>query len=193
MGKSTVLRLFKRLGAYTVDADELVHEIMKKKRIIKKVADLLGEDVVVKGRKGVLINKRRVAEIVFNNPEKRRALEGIIHPGVFKKMEAVRRAIYRKRPEAVIVFEVPLLFETGCEGMFDKIVVVHCTRERAIERLMKKGFSRNEIMKRMAIQMPIREKKKRADFLIDNNGSPATTLAQVREIMRAVTRGMTTS
>jgi dephospho-CoA kinase len=143
--------------------------------------------VVVKGHRRALINKRGVAEIVFSDPEKRKALEGLIHPEVFKKMNAIRRATYRKKPEAVIVFEVPLLFETGCEGMFDKVVVVHCTKERAIKRLMEKGLSRGDILKRMGVQMPITKKKKKADFLIDNNGSLTSTMVQVRQIMKAVT------
>lgn len=169
-GKSTALKLFKKLGAHTVDSDKLVAEILKRPAVIKKLTKVLGNEVAAKRAGKVYLLKKRIARIIFSDTEKRKAVEKIIHPEVLKEVKAITKKIYSKDRSATIVVEVPLLFETGFDKYFDKTVVVYCSREADINRLIKKGFSREEILKRISAQMPISKKIKLADHIIDNNG-----------------------
>jgi dephospho-CoA kinase len=186
MGKSTVLRLFGKLGAYTFDVDDFVHEILKKPDIIKKTAQILGKEVVTRKGSNISINKKRTADIIFHDHLKRKAFEKVIHEEVLKKIKDIKAKILRKKPSAVIIFEIPLLFEAGYRRYFDKVIVVHSTRDIAIRRLMKKNISRDEALRRMRVQMPISRKKKLADFLIDNNNDIQTTKKRVEKLMKKI-------
>jgi dephospho-CoA kinase len=170
MGKSTALKLFKKHGARTVDSDKLVADILKKQAVIKRLVNILGNDVVRKREGRPILLKSRVADIVFSDDTKRKAVEKVIHPEVLKEIKRITKKVYAEDKSATIVFEVPLLFETGFNKHFDKTVVVHCKIDTAIKRLKRKGFSKEEALKRIRAQMPITEKKKLADLLIDNNG-----------------------
>lgn len=183
-GKTTVLRIFKNLGVHTIDADKLVQEILKKSSIIKKLSAVLGKDILIKKASKVLINKKRMADIIFNNPQKRRYVEKVIHPEVIKSAEDIKVKILTKEPDAIIIFEVPLLFEAGYRKIFDKVIVVYCNRTTAINRLRKRGLSEEQILKRMRAQIPISQKKASADFLIDNNSAIDNIKPQVQVILK---------
>lgn len=184
MGKSTVLRLFKALGAYTISADKLVSHILKRPSIINKLTSILGKGVLIKRCGRPSINKKGVADIIFQDPEKRTLIEKVIHPEVIKLAECLKRKIISKKPTAVIVFEVPLLYESHYERIFDKIIVVYCNKEVAISRLMAKGFSKEDALRRMHTQMPISKKKASADFLINNNFNISSTERQVKQLIK---------
>lgn len=170
-GKTTVLKLFKNSGAYTIDADKLVHQILKKPSTIKKLAAVIGKGILIERAAKTFINKKRMADIIFNDPQKRRAVEKIIHPEVIKTAEDIKTKILAKKSDAIIVFEVPLLLEAGYEKIFDKVIVVYCSKAKAVERLRKRGLSKEQALKRMNSQMPISKKKAYADFLINNNSN----------------------
>ena len=182
MGKSTALKQFSKLGAFTFSADDFVHNILERPGIVRKITKVLGRAVLKVSAEHISINKKCVAGIIFDNPDKRKSVEKIIHPEVLKLMKLTASDIQRGDPSAIIIFEVPLLLEAGYARHFNKTIVVHCNRETAITRLIRKGFSRNEVLKRMRSQMPIAEKKKHADFLIDNNNGSRNTGLQVRKI-----------
>lgn len=184
MGKSTALRLFSQLGAFTFSADEFVHTILENPGIIRKITKILGRDILTISAGNISINKRRVADIIFNDPHKRKAVEKIIHPEVMKLIKLTASDIQKREPSAIIIFEVPLLLEAGYAQHFNKTIVVFCRRDTAIARLARKGFSRSDVLKRMRSQMPIAEKKKYADFLIDNNNGAKNTALQVRKIFQ---------
>jgi len=186
MGKTTVLSLFKKSGAYTFNIDKFVHEILNRPEIIKKIARKLGNDILASGAR-LSINKRLVAQLVFNDAEKRKALEKIIHPQVLKIIKSTRSKILKKHRTALLVFEVPLLYEAGYKNFFDRIVVVYSSKKMAISRLVAKGFSKDEILKRMRAQMPITTKKKLADFVINNNYNISDTARQVKRILHKQT------
>jgi len=187
-GKTTVLKHFKNSGAYTINADKLVHEILKKPSVIKKLPAILDKSILVKKASKISINKKHMADIIFNDPQKRKAVEKIIHPVVIKTAKDIKTKILAEKPETVIVFEVPLLFEAGYEKIFDKVIVVYCSKAKAIERLEKLGLSREQALKRMSAQMPISKKKAQADFLINNNFSIDNTKKQVKEIFKELKR-----
>ena len=182
MGKSTVLQLFSELGAFTFNVDGFVHNILKNPEAIKRIAEVLGNDILIKNSANVSINKKHMADIIFKYPDRRKAVEKIIHPEVLKVIKLTISDIAGRKPSAIVIFEVPLLFEAGYERFFDKVIVVYCSRDRAIKRLAEKGFSRDDAVKRIRAQMPVTAKKKLADFVIDNNGDPEKTRLQVMEI-----------
>lgn len=189
MGKTTVLRLFKESGAYTINADAVVHELLEDRSIIKKLVILLGKDILKKKSlttdrqvSRVSINKKRMADIIFDNPQKRKTVEKILHPEVIKTAKKIKKEILNKNRHAIIVFEVPLLFEKGYGNIFDKIIVVYCSKATAVKRLMQKGFSKEQAIRRMQVQMPISRKKASADFLVNNNSDTSCTKSQVEVI-----------
>ncbi len=142
MGKSTVLDLFRELGASTFDVDRFVHSILENNHIIESIAGVLGTDDIMQKSNEYALDKKRVADIIFNDPVKRKAVEMIIHPEVLNCMKAEITKLVKKETTATIVIEVPLLFEAGYDIHFDRTVVVYCSRETAIRRLSEKGFSR---------------------------------------------------
>ncbi len=189
MGKTTVLRFFKKSGAYIINADTVVHKLLKNRSIIKKLVILFGKDILIKKNQAavkqvsrVSINKKLMADIIFDNPQKRKAVEKIFHPEVIKTAKKIKKEILNKNRNAIIVFEVPLLFEKGYGNIFDKIIVVYCSKAKAIKRLMQKGFSKEQAIMRMRVQMPISRKKTSADFLINNNSDISCTKSQVEVI-----------
>lgn len=185
-GKTTVLKLFKNSGAYTIDADKLVHQILKKPSTIKKLAAIIGKGILIERAAKTFINKKRMADIIFNDPQKRRAVEKIIHPEVIKTAKDIKAKILAKKSDAIIVFEAPLLLEAGYEKIFDKIIVVYCSKEIAVNRVLRHGLSRKQALQRMRAQLPISRKKAYADFLINNNLSISNTKSQVKEIFKKI-------
>jgi len=188
MGKTTVLRLFKDAGAYTINADELVSDILKRPSIINKIVAILGGEVMRKRCGKPSIVKRRVADIIFQNPEKRGLVEKVIHPEVMRLSECIKTKIIKKNPSAIVISEAPLLYEAHYERLFDKIIVVYCNKDVALRRLTAKGFSREDAMRRMRAQMPISKKKASADFLINNNFNISNTRLQVKRIFKKLSQ-----
>ena len=187
MGKSSVLKMFGEMGAFTYDIDTFVHSILEKPATIKKITGVLGSSVLSKRSGRPALNKKRVASMIFNDPEQRKAIEKIIHPEVLELMKQTEAKVLKKEPEAVIVFEVPLLFEAGYEKYFDRTVVVYAGRQNALNRLEGKGFTKDEARSRIRTQMPISTKMKRSDYTINNNYGLQRTKKRVKKIMGEVT------
>jgi dephospho-CoA kinase len=178
-GKSTVLDMFRALGAQTFSVDDFVQIILTHPAVIQSIADLLGKKVLAPKAKSPALDKKKIADIIFSSPEKRKAVESIIHPEVFKAVKIKTSEVFSRDPSAIIIFEIPLLFEAGYEDQFARTVVVHCKRETALKRLTRKGFTRAEAAKRIRAQMALSEKKKRADYLIDNDSTLENSKKQV--------------
>ncbi len=185
-GKTTVLQQFHKLGAHTFNIDNFVHDILGRPEVIQQVAECLGSKVLRKTTTGSTLHKKHVAEIIFKDPIKRKSIERIIHPEVLKTIKKTESNILKKDPSALLVFEVPLLFEAGYDKFFETTIVVYCKRTTALERLEKKGFSRNEAIGRIQAQMPITKKKKLADYLINNNEDIQTTEKKVNRLLRKI-------
>lgn len=177
MGKSFVLSVFKELGAIVLDSDEIVSHLLDDKKVILRIWKILGDRVLNQyGR----LDKTEIAKIIFNNSELRERVEVLLHPMVFDNIENYLKKVSGKR--RLIIVEVPLLFEGGYQGRFERTLTVFTTQKTALERLMKAGVSRSNALKRLKSQLPIRIKKKNADFLIDNNGPKQRTRSQVESI-----------
>jgi dephospho-CoA kinase len=162
-GKSAALAAFERLGAQTLSADAVVHDLLASEGVRALLAERWGDDVVADGE----VDRARVATIVFERPEELRWLESTLHPLVGERIVAWRNGLDPATPLAVI--EVPLLFETNMESAFDATVVVIANDDLRAERAGARGTS--DLDARAGQQLSQREKADRATFVVDNEGS----------------------
>lgn len=178
-GKSTVARMFKKLGAYTLDADKLIHSFYKKGHpVYKEVLKIFGEGVLDKEGN---IDRKKLAQIVFTNKEKLQILENITHKALYKEINEILRTL----PEdSIFILEATLLVEKRTHKDYDKLIVVWAPYEVCRERALKRGVSEEDFERRWNNQMPIDEKAKYADFVIDNSKSFDETFKQVKEIYK---------
>ncbi len=185
MGKSTVARMFKEFGAVVIDTDDIVHELLKDPAVIYEIKKAFGDDIIqhsaVSGQPSE-INKKKLAEIIFEHPHLRISLEDILHPRVFERVDEEAGKI--TDPSAIIIVEAPVIFERGYQNRFDKIITVFASEEVAVSRLKEKGISEDDIRKRLKSQFPIEMKINRSDYAIDNNKDLENTKRQVEEIYK---------
>ena len=173
-GKSTAGHLFEELGACVIDADFLAHEALLEGSPV--YAEIAGLFPGAAGPSG--LDRKKMSQVVFQDAEKRKALEKIVHPFVYRRMaEEAGMA-----EEKVLLFEIPLLFETGFDAFMDFTVMVSAPEKIRRERLLAKGFTKEEIDARFAAQWSQEEKEKRSHFIINNS----QTLDQTRREVEAV-------
>jgi dephospho-CoA kinase len=179
-GKSTVASLFKELGAYVIDWDELAREVTRPHlKAWKEIVEYFGKGIL---NEDLTINRQKLADIVFSNKEKVAKLDQIIHPEVFKEDERITDEIKSLDPDALVIKDIPLLFELTRPVYVDKMVVVSASEQTQLRRLEQKGMSREDAQRRIKFQLPLEEKIKSADFVINNDGSLEETKRQVEEI-----------
>lgn len=184
-GKSTVSAIFRRLGAYIIDADEIARNVVRKGTPPwKELTDLFGEEVL---NPDGSIDRAKLGEIVFGDESKKKRLEDIIHPEVFKKIERLREEIKKEDKEAIIICDVPLLIESGYHRKVEKIILVYAGEKEQLSRL-KDRLSIEEALKRIKSQMPLDEKKRYADYIIDNKGPIEETEVQCSKIYEELKR-----
>jgi len=179
MGKSRILALFAQLGAYTFNSDKIVATLLTEKDVLEKIRRVMGHDVFYKNGS---LNKKKVARLIFRDEALRRSLEDILHPLVFRRIKGLLKTI----DKSVVVVEVPLLFERGHRNKFDKTITVFTDEETALKRLEKAGVKRTDALLRLQSQLPVREKMKRSDFIIDNSGSIRKTASQTEAIYKTL-------
>ncbi len=164
-GKSTVAKMFKQCGAVVIDADQLAHDVVKPgKPAWREIVKTFGRAVLNPDR---TLNRRELGAVVFRNQIKRRRLERIIHPRVAREQMRLTKQAARKDPHAVVIYDVPLLYEAGIDKRVDTTIVVTADRKTQIARLMKRnGLSRAEAIRRVTSQMPLAKKIERADHML---------------------------
>jgi dephospho-CoA kinase len=177
MGKSTVARMFEQAGIPVFDADAEVRRLQGRGgALVGPIGDRFPGTVL----DGVL-DRDRLAAVVLEDPAELAALEAIVHPAVQAAREAF---IVRHGSAPLVLFEIPLLFETGGEGAFDKVIVVsapaNVQRSRVLDRT---GMTDAKLGAILARQVPDQEKRSRADFVIDTGVDLSTTEAQVSDIL----------
>ena len=184
-GKSTVAGMLRELGAEVVDADEATHAVYEPGTPgFAAVVQEFGEDYGRDGR----IDRKRLGELVFKDADARQRLNAIVHPLVREWM-AARTAEAAERGAKVVVQDVPLLFENGLEHLFDSVVLVWVPEEIQVERLVAgRGFTPDRAREVIAAQMPIDEKRSRAQHVIDNSGTAELTRAQVEHLWGELTQ-----
>lgn len=176
VGKSSVAQRFKNLGAEVIDADDLAHDAMKKgSPVFDAVIESFPEALHPGGKK---MDREKLAEIVFSDPEKRKVLEAIIHPYVYEKIKEKIEASDRN----VVLAEVPLLFEAEFETLCDKVVTVTCSPAIKMKRLLGRRFTEQDVRAREKVQMHEALKAKKADFVIDNSRSIYQTQREIERL-----------
>lgn len=186
-GKSYCLDRFSRLGVPVVDADVLARDALAPGTPgLARVRTRFGPDVF---ETSDALDRAAMARLVFADARARADLEAIVHPLVYQRIRDWFDAL--EAPEAqgpgpqaqVAIADVPLLYETGHEGDFDRVVVAACSREQQIERLMARGLSAGDAAARLAAQLPIDDKRRRADEVIDTSGTLEETDRQVASVL----------
>jgi len=183
-GKSTVAAMLAERGAFVVDADRIAREVvMPGEPALAEVAAVFGQAVI---RDDGTLDRRKLGEIVFADPDKRKRLEAILHPAIRERMWARIRQIKADEPGRIVVADIPLLYETGQEDLYDGVIVVYVPRELQIKRLLARNPELGEAKARERIdaQMDIERKKEKAEWVIDNSGSPESTERQVEALWR---------
>ena len=175
-GKSTVDRMLADHGAIVIDGDELAREAVRPgEPALDEVATRFGRDVI---RPDGTLDRGRVGGIVFADAEARRDLERITHPRIMELMQE-RIAAALAGPAPLVAIDVPLLFESAREGMFEGVLLVYAPRDVQLRRLRERnGLDEDAALQRLAAQLPIDEKRDRATWIIDNShGVDATARA----------------
>ncbi len=181
-GKSTVAQYFAELGALVIDADQLAR--MAIERGTDGFADVMlrfGDDVIANGD----IDRKKLAEIVFSDPKARKDLEAIIHPRV---QALFAEAVADLDSDDILIYEIPLLVETGAAAKFDYIITVESDLEMRKARLLKKGLYISQIEKRIASQASPEAREAIADAVIRNDGDEDALLRQVENLWEGVLR-----
>jgi dephospho-CoA kinase len=181
-GKSTVAKMLLELGIPVIDADQIAREVVEiGEEAYLQIVEKFGEEILHDDK---TIDRAKLGAIVFNDEEKRKLLNSIVHPAVRKKM-LEQKEQYVKKGEKTIVLDIPLLFESNLTHLVDKIIVVYVDDHIQLERLMARNcFSKEEAEARIKAQMPLKEKAAKADAVIDNNGTMEQTKEQLLNILK---------
>jgi len=178
-----VSRMLEELGARTIDFDVLSRVVVEPgKPAWKEVVAYFGEQVLLEDK---TLDRKKVSEIVFRDPEKRKKLEGFLHPRIYEEFRRLVQEYAAEDPEVIIQVAVPLLIEANLQYLFHKILLVYIPAEMQIERLMERDrISREMALKILNSQLPIEEKRSHADFIVDNSASSEETRRQVEEVWK---------
>ncbi|THJ23460.1 MAG: dephospho-CoA kinase [Nitrospira sp. CG24D] len=165
-GKSTVAGIFKRYGATVIDADALARKVVEPgKPAWREIVETFGKNVINPDR---TLNRQALGITVFGHPGKLRQLEQIIHPRVAREQIRLTKQAALNDPRAIVIYDVPLLFEAGIDKRVGATIVVTADRETQIARLKERNdLSRTEALRRIKSQMPLAEKRRRADYVLD--------------------------
>jgi len=182
-GKSTVAGMFVRNGAHLIDFDKLAHEMQEpEKPAWREVVSHFGKEILCPDGK---IDRIKLGNIVFADKKKLNKLNKIVHPLVYQEWHKRLEKIGRKEKHAIVLADIPLLFEGKMQHLFDLTMLVLIEPEEQIRRLMaRNGVSREEAEQRLNSQMPVSKKISLADIVIDNSGSISETEKTVKKIWR---------
>ena len=184
-------RYFQDLGAYIIDADRVGHEVIEPGHAAyPEIVERFGKEILDAGGR---IDRRKLGPKVFADPQQLRLLNAIVHPRILARTQELAAEQQRQNPHAVVIVDAALIFESGLDVTLRKVMVAWCRPEQQLERLVAKaGLSREEAERRIQAQMPVEEKRRRADYLIDCSGTLEESRAQAEaiypELLRIVER-----
>jgi dephospho-CoA kinase len=184
-GKSTVDAVLRELGAVIIDADVLAREVVEPgEPALAEIAAEFGRGVL--GPDGRL-DRKALGAIVFADPDRRRKLEAMTHPRIRERFQQRLDELAAQDFRGLVFFDAPVMIESGNYRNMDRMVVVVTDEETQLARLMARdGIGRDEALRKIRSQMPLAEKAKLADYVIDNSGDRAATAARTREVHRAL-------
>ncbi len=180
-GKSLVARVFQDLGAHVICADKIVHGLLEPGQPAwEEVRAHFGSRIE---NPDETIDRRKLGEIVFSDDVQRAWLNRCLHPRVFEVFATQIRHLADREPDAIVVLDAALLIETGYHKKMDKVVVVFAEEEQQMKRLMEReSFSAEQAAARIRSQMPLVEKKRHADYVINNTSDRTDTEGQARSV-----------
>lgn len=178
-GKSTVSKILKELGAKIVDADVKAKEVFQREDVTEEIKNIFGNGVI--GKNGEL-DRGKIKEIVFSNKEKLKKLNQLIHPKVEEELKKIKE---NANKNDIIIFDIPLLFETGMNKYCDKIMLVFVNRETQIKRMIERDNISEELaIKIINSQMSLEEKLKKSEIHIENNGTMENLREKIEKIYK---------
>ncbi len=175
-GKSLAAQYFSELGALVIDADQLARAAIERgTQGFDEAVSIFGDSILNNGD----IDRKALGEIIFKDQVAKKKLEGIIHPYVRRQFE---EAVASLKADETLIYEIPLLVETGAQDRFDLVITVESDLENRISRLRQRGMHISEIEARIAAQATREQRVEIADFLIENDGTEDELLRQVENI-----------
>ena len=180
-GKSTVAKILSNLGAVVIDADVIAREVLEPNQVVyQRAIEVFGESIL---DSDLRIDRKRLAELVFQNSDELAKLEAIVHPAVIARVAQIRSSL----PEStVVVYDTPLLFEKNLQEQFDKVLIVVTDSEHRKARLIERGLELTDIEARIANQATDAQRRTVADFVIENNGTPEQLQDQVTKVWQQI-------
>ena len=184
-GKTFVGHALAELGCHLIEADDLGHRVLLPgAEAYDAVVNEFGEEVLDDDR---YIVRRKLGALVWDNPERLAKLNSIVHPVVIAREQQMIAEFSKRDPAAIIVVESAILVETGSYRRFDRLIVVVCTIEQQVERAMKRGaYSKEEVLARLSRQLPLEEKVRVADYVIDTSGAKENAIEQVKTVYESL-------
>jgi len=183
-GKSTVSEALRQLGCVVIDADVLAREVVEPgEPALTDVVTEFGREVL--GPDGAL-DRKRLGTLVFGDPDKRRRLEAITHPRIRARFTRRLEELTGQDFDGIVVFDAAVMIESGGYRDMDRLIVVVTDAETQHVRALQRDGNREDVERRIASQMPLADKARLADYVLDNSGDRAATLAEVRRVHRAL-------
>lgn len=181
-GKSTVSLMFDDFGIPVIDADKVARQVVEPgEKAYNDIVHTFGEHIV---KEDNTLDRQKLGSIVFADEEKRKKLNSIIHPEIRKKILHDRDQLVKQGVRSVVL-DIPLLYESKLTHYVDKVIVVSVDAKVQLERLMaRNNFTEEEARQRISSQMPVKEKAKLADAVIDNNGTKTETYEQLEKLLK---------
>jgi dephospho-CoA kinase len=180
-GKSFVGHAFADLGCHLIEADELGHQVLLPGgEAYDAVVHEFGNQILdAEGR----IDRAKLSALVWNAPERLEKLNSLVHPPVIAREERRIAELAKSDPRAIVLVAAAILVETGRYKRFDRLIVVVCNLDQQIERAIQRGpYTREQVLARLSRQLPLEEKIRVADYVIDTSGTKENTLEQVRAV-----------
>jgi len=180
-GKSTVAARMRELGLTVLNADLLAHQLMEPGQpAYEDVVREFGRDVLAADG---TVDRKKLGEIVFRDPAKRERLNAIVHPRVIQAREEQLKQMEAQDPRGIAIVEAALLIEAGYSKKLDRLIVCSCRPEQQMERLRRRGLSEDEARQRIAAQLPLEEKLRLADDVVDCSGTIEESRRQTDELV----------
>ncbi|MEQ9618101.1 MAG: dephospho-CoA kinase [Deltaproteobacteria bacterium] len=184
-GKSTVARMLKGLGARVIDADEIARSVVEPgERAWGDIVEKFGEEVLNDDR---TLNREKLGEIIFNDDAKRNLLNEITHPRIIGRIRELVKSYGRENAPVVIIEAALIVEKGGMKDLIDKLIVVTSDEKSQMERLTaRNGYSREEALSRIKAQMPLSDKVKHADYVIENSATLENLRIQVESLWERI-------
>lgn len=180
-GKSTVSALFVRKGAALVDADVIAREVMLPGHpVLAAAVEAFGDRILLPDGS---LDRAGLGEIVFRDPEALKTLNNLTHPAIRREIKDRMYALEQENPQRLVIVDIPLLYESELDSLFDQIIVVYVPRKVQLARLMERsGMKLEQAEDRLRSQMDIELKRRKANYVIDNSGDPESAELQVARL-----------